>query len=338
MKRFILAKSMLGMVLTASLAVSSVASADSLLVNFTADLTAATYNGPSDVSPYTPGTAVNLFAATQPDVIRADGQFYLKDWDGSDGTFTTNVTPGSRFLLHSPLIERVEIDTWRAEGPSDHGTLTGLDNPISQRKKFLLPTNSTYGSASITIANGALTDISYNLDFSQPGVPPFQGAAGNPAFSNIKFNEISLSTDNTAVFGAAQTYTIGTDDDAVVYGLNTQLSTGSFPPGVLNGTVIDTTRGMLRDEILNNIDEIGGSTPNISSDGRQNGIALSSADSPSSGPVYLQDPFLGESGTLTVFDASAITVGLDISVVPEPTTAMIAVLGSLLVVSVRRRA
>ncbi|MCH2118869.1 MAG: hypothetical protein MK161_14340, partial [Pirellulales bacterium] len=100
----------------------------------------------------------------------------------------------------------------------------------------------------------------------------------------------------------------------------------------------DTTRGMLRDEILNNIDEIGGSTPNISSDGRQNGIALSSADSPSSGPVYLQDPFLGESGTLTVFDASAITVGLDISVVPEPTTAMIAVLGSLLVVSVRRRA
>ena len=263
--------------------VSSAAVADSLLVNFTAELTPATYNGPSDISPYTPGTALNLFALGEPDVLLSDGQFYIKNWNGQDGTFTTNVDPGTRFFLHSPLIERIEADTWRAEGPSDHGTLTGLGDPISQRRKFLLPTNSTFGTATLTIQNGVPTAIDYNLDFTQPGVPPFQGAAGNPAFQNIQFNSISLSSDN-ATFDAGQTFTIGTDDDAVPYGLNTALSLGSYPPSLLNGTVVDTTRGMLRNEIFNNTDEIGGNTPNISSDGRQDGATLPSAEAHGAAP------------------------------------------------------
>ncbi|MEM8679053.1 MAG: hypothetical protein AAGF97_06860 [Planctomycetota bacterium] len=291
------------------------ANADSLLVNFTADLTPASFVGPNSINPYVPGNALNLFIALsgETDVLRADGQFYIKDWDGSDGTFRTNVDPGTRFLFHSPLLERIEADTWRAEGPSDHGTLNGLGDPIVQRRKFLLPTNSTFGEASVTIENGVPTSVDYVLDFSQPGIPGFE----NTALDGITFNEISLSSD-AAVFDPAQTFSIGTDDDAVPYGLDTQLSLGAYPPGLLNGTVMDTTRGMLRNEILNNSDENGGNTPNISADGRLDGGLFPSGDTPI-GDVYLEDPFLNETGTLYVFNASDLTIG--VNAVPEPAAA-----------------
>ena len=296
--------------------------AGSLMVSFTGGLSVENFTGPDSISPFVAGNALSAFIAStnELDVLRVDGQFYLEGWDGTDGTFTTNVTPGAKFFLHSPLLERLETDTWRAEGASNHGTQTGAGADISQRKKFLLPTASTYGSASVTVENGVPTSLTYALDFSTEGVPGFEGTA----LEVVEFQTISLDSGN-AVFGAPETYTIGTDDDDAPYGFNTVLTAGSHPAGVLSGTVINTTRGMLRNEINNNTDEAGGNTANISSNGRLDGAVYfdeelnsyryhPSAASPAEGEVYLADPFANESGVLTVFTAT----GLDVSVSAEP--------------------
>ncbi|WP_018410084.1 PEP-CTERM sorting domain-containing protein [Methyloversatilis thermotolerans] len=317
----------------AGLALSTqVARADSLLVNFTAALTPASFAGPDALNPFVPGNALHAFAQFQPDVLKLDGQFYISNWDGSDGVFTTNVSPGTRFFLHSPLIERLEADTWRIEGASDHGIVDGAGNAVAQRDKFLLPTFSTYGTARLTIVNGAPVALSYALDLTQPGVPGF-GNAPNPQIAGIPFQSIVLDSDG-ASFGSAHRYTIGVDDGDVAYGLNTRLSLGAYPGSLLASTVMNTTRGMLRDELGNNSDEAGGSTPNISADGRLNGGAFPASDEPA-GSVYLNTPFAGESGTLTVFDASGVTVA--VAVVPEPDTHALMLAGLGLVVALSRR-
>lgn len=296
------------------------ASVGALLVNFTTRLTPETFLGPDSINPYLPGNALHAFIATtgETNVLDADGQFYLSGWDGSDGTFTSNVTPGTRFLLHSPLMERLEADTWRVEGPSNHGVQTGAGEPIVQRSKFLLPTAKTYGTATLTIENGVPTELTYLLDFSVPGVPGFEGTA----LQSIEFRTISLSSAG-AEFGAAQTYEIGVSDDAVPYGLHTALSPGSYSRNVLTSTVLNTTRGILRQELFANTDEIGGSTPNISTEGRLNGETFPSSPTPE-GQVYLEDPFLGESGTLTVFNATGLVTSVNASVAALPATLVIA--------------
>lgn len=318
-------------IIAASMAFSSQASrADSLLVNFTAALTPSSFSGPDAFNPFLPTNPLYFFSQTQPDVLKLDGQFYISNWDGSDGVFTTNVSPGTRFFLHSPLLERLEADTWRVEGPSDHGTLDGGASAVVQRDKILLPTFSTYGSASLTISGGVPTALSYTLDLTQPGVPGF----GGTSLASVPWQTISVGSSG-ASFGAAQTFEIGVDDGNVAYGLYTQLATASYPAALANGTVFQTTRGLLRNEILVNTDEIGGTTPNVSSDGRRNGAAFPSSDDPT-GSVYLQDPFLGESGTLTVFNASGVIAG--VAVVPEPETyaLMLAGLGLVCVVARQR--
>jgi len=305
------------------------AHADSLMVNFTAALTPSTFSGPAIFNPFLPTNPVYTFAQGQPDILRMDGQFYISNWDGSDGVFTTNVSPGTRFLLHSPLLERLEADTWRVEGTSNHGTLDGAGNAIVQRDKFVLPTFTTFGSASLTVSGGVPTALSYTLDFSQPGVPSFEGTS----FSEVPFQTITLSSSG-ASFGAAQTFTIGVDDGTVPYGLNTQLSLGAYSPGVLGSTVVGTTRRMLVAELFVNTDEIGGTTPNISTEGLLNGAVFPVSNEPV-GDVYLQNPFLGENGRLTVFNASDITVG--VAVVPEPQTYAMMLAGLALVAGVGLR-
>ena len=123
--------------------------------------------GLNPLSAYIAGTG-------ETNVLDVDGQFYLSNWDGSDGVFQSNTDPGVRFFLHSPLLERIEAQTWRAEGPSDHGTLNGTNGPVAQRTKFLLPTSQTFGQASLTIANGVPVALDYLLDFflSVPGDRP----------------------------------------------------------------------------------------------------------------------------------------------------------------------
>ena len=167
-------------------------------------------------------------ASGETDVLRVDGQFYMAEWDGSDGTFISNETPGVRFFLHSPLLERLEADTWRAEGESNSGTLTGLSNPISQRKKFLLPTANTFGTAKLTIENGNPVSLSYSLDFAATGAPGFEGTN----LESVQFNVINLNSDGVT-FGVGQTYEVGVNDDAVPFGFNTSLTPGSHPEKVL---------------------------------------------------------------------------------------------------------
>ena len=295
--------------------------AGAIQINFTGTLNERDFDGPNSISPFVEGNALSAFIASsgETDVVRVDGQFYMSDWDGSDGTFTSNVTPGVRFFLHSPLLERLEADTWRAEGESSVGTLTGLGDPISQRKKFLLPTANTFGIASLKIENGLPVSLNYSLDFEASGAPSFDGTN----LEQINFKTITLDSDG-ADFGIGETFSIGVDDADVPFGFNTSLTAGSHPSKVLNGTVTNTTRGTLRAEINSNTDEVGGSTPNISSNGRLNGGEYPSGDSPSEGDVYLADPFSAQTGALTVFDATELNVG--ISVTPQPTPAPAGVL------------
>ncbi|MEM1293927.1 MAG: hypothetical protein AAGH89_01090 [Verrucomicrobiota bacterium] len=323
----------------AILAVSVVSTyANSILVNFTAGLTPGSFSGPDQYNPYVPGNALNTFIqlanATTPgsgdDVLRLDGQFYIKDWDGSDGVFTTNISAGTQFLLHSPLLERLEADTWRLEDISDFGVTDGLGNPTAQRNKFLLPTSTTFGSASLTILGGVPTELSYSLDFNAPGVPDFTGSS----LAGIPFDNISLTGNS---FSSGGTFTIGVDDQNVPYGLNTALLPGSYPSSVLDGTVTDTTRGMLDNEINNNTDEIGGTTPNISTSGRLNGGPDGGPDSNGATAFYIVDPFLGESGTLSVFNANGDII-TNFSVIPEPSSALFLISTLLFGVTRRRRA
>ena len=74
-------------------------------VNFTGTLTKHGFVGPDSINPFLEGNALSTFiqSSGETDVVRVDGQFYMSDWDGSDGTFTSNVTPGVRFFLHSPF-------------------------------------------------------------------------------------------------------------------------------------------------------------------------------------------------------------------------------------------
>ncbi|MEM8911875.1 MAG: hypothetical protein AAGC97_08920 [Planctomycetota bacterium] len=307
------------------------ATADSAVINFTANLSPSGFTGPDQFSPFVPGNALSFFAAGEPDVIKADGQFYIQDFIG-DGIYNAS-TAGNRFLLHSPLIERIEADTWRAEGPSNHGTLSGAGAPIVQRRKFLLPTESLFGTATVTVSGGQITELNYALDFSQPGVPGFENTS---LPSTLLFNEIGLGLGG-ATFSSTNVGAVGSAAaDAVPYGFNTALSLTSYPPSLLSGTVIDTTRGMLNDEIFNNTDEIGGTTPNISADGRLDGGIFPSSITPT-GDVYLADPFAGETGDLFVFDAnSELALSLSVSAVPEP-SAILALIPIATWVAGRRR-
>ncbi len=284
----------------------------SLQVNFTGGLTQGTFDGPASISPYQAGNALASFISANPgaigtDILRVDGQFYLSGWDGSDGTFTSGATPGAAFFLHSPLLERLEANTWRAEGPSNHGTQTGSGDPIAERSKFLLPKTNTFGTATLRISNGVPVELTYTLNFT-PEVPSFN----NRPLPGVVLEQITLNSTGVD-FGTAQTFTIGTDDNNVPYGFNTLLASGVYPPALLSATVMNTTRAMLRNEIDNNTDEAAGNTGNISTDGRLNGGTFPSSGIPSTS-VYLADPFANETGTLTVFTVTGLTVGINATV------------------------
>ncbi|MEM6689816.1 MAG: PEP-CTERM sorting domain-containing protein [Planctomycetota bacterium] len=332
------------LLLGAAITTSPVIADDVVIINFTAGLTPGTFSGPDEFSPYVPGNVLSTFAAFQPDVLRADGQFYIQDFNGA-GTYSAS-TPGNRFLFHSPLIERIEADTWRVEGPSSHGTQTAQRVvtfgavPITQRSKFLLPADTILGDATITFDTaGNITDFSYSLDFSDPGVPSFE-VAGNPNFQLAEFQSITAALGD-ATFSSRNVGDVGGADALLEsYGLNTVLSLGSYSPGVLGSTVLDTTRGMLDSEILSNTDELGGATPNISSSGRLDGGIFPNSIEPN-GDVYLADPFFGESGDLIIYSnagSNDLVLGVAvIAAVPEPGSVVMLVGCSTLVVFRRRK-
>ncbi|HBE97673.1 MAG TPA: hypothetical protein DDW68_10935 [Verrucomicrobiales bacterium] len=315
----------------ALIAITGHVSAAALQVNFTANLTS--YTGPANLDPLDPNSALGAFAAGgngQEDVLRLDGQFYIPDWDGSDGTYTTNsAAGGNRFFLHSAFIERIEGQTWRYEGASNNGTTVGTGDAISQRKKLLLPTDTTYGTATLVVAGGVPTSVSYALDFAADNAPQLDSGDGLSALfgPGVSYGDISISTPAGTDFGSASVFAAGADD-AVAYGLNTALDLAAYAPNVKTSTTFNTTRGLIRNELTNNVDEINGNTPNVSKDGQLDGQADGTATAKSpNGSFYLQDPIAGENG-VTVF-----TVGSDlnagIGLIPEPSTALLSGLALL---------
>jgi hypothetical protein len=301
------------------------ASASSLVVNFTANLSDGDFTGPDAINPYVAGNALSDFTAGEPDVIKVDGQFYVPNYTG-DGTYTAayNQSTGNRVLLHSPLIERIEAQTWRAEGASNYGTVTGAGDPISQRKKFLLPDDTPNGVFSVTIAGGQLSSLSYLYDDAANAGGTFVGESSNAALNTTTFNTIGV-TGTGANFGDAQILSLA-GASTVPYGLNTQLSLGSFPPAVLAGTVTGSTRGIIANELLSTA-EVGTLGGNISSDGR-NGAST----------FKLTDPFAGESGTLTVITSTSdLQLTVNASQVPEPSSTLLLGLSLAAVLGRRKR-
>lgn len=314
----------------ALIAITGHVSAAALQVNFTANLTS--YTGPSNLDPLDPSTALGTFAGAgggQEDVIRLDGQFYIPDWDGSDGTYTTNSTAGgNRFFLHSAFIERIEGQTWRFEDTSDHGTLTGSGSAIQQRRKLLLPTDTTYGTATLVVAGGVPTSVSYDLDFAADNAPQLTAGDDGDRLATlfgpgVSFGNITVSTPAGSNFGSASVYTSGVDDSSLPFGLNTALSLAAYADNVSGSTVFNTTRGLIRNELGANVDELGGNTPNVSTDGRINGEADGTG-----GDFYLQDPFAGEAGSVTVFNLQG-DLNAGVGLVPEPSTALLSGLALL---------
>ena len=309
----------------ALIAITGHVSAAALQVNFTANLTS--YTGPSNLDPFDASTTMGAFASGgggQEDVLRLDGQFYIPDWDGSDGTYTTNsAAGGNRFFLHSAFIERIEGQTWRYEEGSDHGTTVGSGGAISQRRKLLLPTDTTYGTATLVVSNGVPTSVSYDLDFAADNAPQLESEDALSALfgPGISYGDITISTPAGTDFGSASVFAAGADD-IVPYGLNTALSLAAYAPNVKDSTTFNTTRGLIRNEVLNNTDQLGGNTPNVSTDGRINGEADGTG-----GDFYLQDPIAGENGVTVFTVASDLNAG--IGLVPEPSTALLSGLALL---------
>ena len=104
----------------------SLASADELIVSFVGELT--TFNGPEEISPFSPDGRLGGGVAANPDLLRADGQFVVKNFDPNiAGTQTFEFAPtvgssaGVEFFLHTPLLERVEAYTNRIGSNSPQG-------------------------------------------------------------------------------------------------------------------------------------------------------------------------------------------------------------------------
>jgi len=70
----------------------SLASADELIVSFVGELT--TFNGPEEISPFNPDGRLGGGVAANPDLLRADGQFVVKNFDPNiAGTQTFEFAP-----------------------------------------------------------------------------------------------------------------------------------------------------------------------------------------------------------------------------------------------------
>jgi len=324
---------------------SSAVAQDSAVINFTSDLdtlTATNFPDPLASGP------LALFAAAVPDINKLDGQIWIQNYTGA-GTYTAafNNNTGNKILLHSPLLERIEAQTWRAEDASDFGVTEISGTAVSQRSKFLLPDDTPNGVFTVEI-NGSneITSLNYTYDFStNPGLG-FSDEAGNPALANLQLDEVTITGDSSN-FGTTEIFAAGSSDFLdTAYGLNTQLDTttnvggsfGAFSPGVANGTVGDTTIGMLLNEINANTDEMGGSTGNISEDGRLDGAMAASITNPEQGDGYLADIFAATSGDLYVFTSSSdLATDVTVSQIPEPGTLVLAAAAGLTGLLRRRR-
>ena len=297
----------------------SLASADELIVSFVGELT--TFNGPEEISPFNPDGQLGGGVAANPDLLRADGQFVVKNFDPNiAGTQTFDFAPslgasaGVEFFLHTPLLERVEAYTTRIGSNSPQG--------YSENTKILLPRTETttttdegdlettgfFGVGTLTVEDGVPVSFAYIQG-------PDKLASFDFVFTPSSLEELTIAGSD---FTLTNTYDLDTAGaaDAAPYGLNSTLS------GNAGSTVLDTTRGIIQAEL--DAPFAGGGTGNLLT-GKE-----------SSGGVPL--PFNPLNGTGTLYHYTLNDASLTASaIVPEPASATLVLFGGLFILAVRRR-
>lgn len=298
---------------------SSVATADELLISFVGELTE--FDGPEEISPFNAAGQLGAAVVTNPDLIKADGQFIVKDFDPNvAGTQTfsfapgVGADPGVEFFLHSPLLERIEAYTTRIGSNSPQG--------YSENTKILLPrkedttttdesevtTTGFFGSGTLTVVDGVPVSLAYVAG-------PDAMSSFDFVFSPSSIEELTISGDD---FVLTNTYNLdfaGAADNAP-YGLNSDLS------GNAGSTVLDTTRGIIQAEL--DAPFASGGTGNL----------LTNKESKGGVPL----PFNPLNGTGTLYHYSLTDAEMGaVAVVPEPSSAILALLGGLAILAVRRR-
>jgi hypothetical protein len=290
---------------------SGAAQADELVIDFVAGLDASGYTGPSNVSPFTPGTQFNLGAAVNPDLLRADVQFVVKDFDTNfTGTYSFSEgsgpsDPGVEFLMHTPLLERVEAYTTRigSNSPQGYSANTKIllprrpDTTTTDKQTPAVTTTGFFGNATLNVVSGVPTSLSYSL-----------GADGASSFDYILTpNSLeSLSVLGTD-FSLVDIYHLGTPGaaDNAPLGLNTTLG------GAPGSTVLNTTRGIISAELAAAF--AGGGTGNI----------LTGKESSGGQPIGY-DPL---DGTGSLYHYTINNAAVSVTAVPEPGTALLMMLG-----------
>lgn len=304
-----------------AISATAFASAGELIVSFVADTTE--FSGPNAISPFNPDSQLGTAVGLNSDLIRADGQFIVKNFDPSvPGTQTFSFTardgasdPGVEFFLHSPLLERMEAYTTRigSNSPNSHSTNTKILLPrtasstTSDKNTPKRTTTGFFGDGTLTVVDGVPTSLSYS-----------QGRESVSSFDFILtpsyLTDLSISGNNFTLQGTYDLDTPGAADGAP-YGFNSVLN------GNPGSTILDTTRGEIQAEL--DAPFAGGGTGNL----------LDNKEASGGQPLS----FNPLDGTGTLFHYSLGNAEVAVTAVPEPSSAILALGGSLLLLSMRRR-
>ena len=310
------------LVLAIFISVSATLSADELIVTFVAGISGPeSFDGPFEISPFNPEGQFGGGVAVNPDLIQADGQFVVKNFDSSvagEQTYSFSKTgesdAGVEFFLHSPLLERIEAFTTRIGSNSPNGH--------SANTKILLPRNASstttdengltstgfFGDGSLTVVDGVPTSLKYSIG-------PDSLSSFDFLFNPSSLEEMSIVGSEFSLAGSYDLNTAGAAD-AVPYGFNSTL-TGN--PG---STILDATRGAIQSEL--DAAFAGGGTGNL--------LAGKEADG---GQPLSFNPLDG-TGTLYHYTLSNAELS-SVAVVPEPSPAIGALFGLMAIYAICRR-
>ncbi|MEM6980619.1 MAG: PEP-CTERM sorting domain-containing protein, partial [Planctomycetota bacterium] len=278
------------------------------------------------------------------DWLRFNGQIAIRNFTG-DGTYT--IGPGGSdaggIYYVSPLLNRVETDTWRTNtgvtGTNWSGIAPADGDPTANEDDVYLPDFSPNGTATVTIS-GTAVSINYGLDFSTLPITNaefFRGGSTPTEISDILTAEgaflsfIGVDGSGTAV---VEEFLEGADGDAPFGGYNA-LDEEFSPPGDpispaignLSNTLIDTNYEFLREEIADGTIARSTSDPTL----------LTFTGPGATNPDLA--PFLDGAGTTTFFDLTggAPLDGFIATAIPEPGTFSALVVSGALVATSRRR-
>ena len=232
-------------------AVQPVATSDELILSFEAETT--TYIGPELLSPFNPTGYIGSLALANPDLIKLDGQFIVKNFDSRlPGTQTYRLRKeggsddGVEMFLHNPLFFRLEAFTTRIGDNSPTG--------YPENTKILLPrreesettseegvrTAGFFGDATLTVVDGVPESFSYYM--------------GPDSLSSFDYRTVpnrGVSLDELTIQGGSihllESFDLGTTAAAdVPYGFYSTLE------GNPAETVLKTTRGIIQAELDDN--------------------------------------------------------------------------------------